>query len=65
MVQDSVDQRVKQYTEFLHSRRQPKQKKELASASAFSVKGKTPLSRPSLYWIVFSSGKYSSAYQFI
>uniref|UniRef100_A0AAZ1X2G0 SLX4 interacting protein n=1 Tax=Oreochromis aureus TaxID=47969 RepID=A0AAZ1X2G0_OREAU len=39
LVQDSVDQRVKQYTEFLRSRRQPKQKKELASASAFSVKG--------------------------
>ncbi|XP_060943903.1 protein SLX4IP [Limanda limanda] len=40
LVQDAVDQRVKQYTESLHNRRQLKQKKELASASAFFVKGK-------------------------
>ncbi|XP_042288997.1 protein SLX4IP isoform X1 [Thunnus maccoyii] len=40
LVRDSVDQRVKQYTESLHNRRQPKQKKELAPASAFVVKGK-------------------------
>ncbi|XP_076600014.1 protein SLX4IP [Chaetodon auriga] len=40
LVRDAVDQRVKQYTESLHNRRQPKQKKELAPASAFSVKGK-------------------------
>ncbi|XP_078128798.1 protein SLX4IP [Sander vitreus] len=40
LVRDAVDQRVKQHTESLHNRRQPKQKKELASASAFFVKGK-------------------------
>ncbi|XP_073337469.1 protein SLX4IP isoform X2 [Pagrus major] len=40
MVRDSVDQRVKQYSESFHNRRQPKQKKELAPASAFFVKGK-------------------------
>ncbi|XP_026165656.1 protein SLX4IP [Mastacembelus armatus] len=40
LVRDAVDQRVKQYTESLHNRRQPKQKKELAPASAFFVKGK-------------------------
>ncbi|XP_028279495.1 protein SLX4IP [Parambassis ranga] len=39
LVRDAVDQRVKQYTEFLHNRRQAKQKKELAQASAFFVKG--------------------------
>uniref|UniRef100_UPI003AAA94D7 protein SLX4IP n=1 Tax=Centroberyx gerrardi TaxID=166262 RepID=UPI003AAA94D7 len=41
LVQDAVDQRVKQYTESLHNRRQPKQKKELAPAAALSVKGKS------------------------
>ncbi|XP_030011031.1 protein SLX4IP [Sphaeramia orbicularis] len=40
LVRDSVEQRVKQYSEFLHNRRLPKQKKELAPASAFHVKGK-------------------------
>ncbi|KAK2824107.1 hypothetical protein Q5P01_021282 [Channa striata] len=40
LVRDAVDERVKQYTETLHNRKQPKQKKELAPASAFSVKGK-------------------------
>ncbi|KAM8738888.1 protein SLX4IP isoform 1-T4 [Acanthopagrus schlegelii] len=40
LVRDSVDQRVKQYSESLHSRRQPIQKKDLAPASAFFVKGK-------------------------
>ncbi|XP_031729181.1 protein SLX4IP isoform X1 [Anarrhichthys ocellatus] len=40
LVRDAVDQRVKQYTESRHNRRQPKQKKELAPASAFFVKGK-------------------------
>ncbi|XP_032396771.1 protein SLX4IP isoform X1 [Etheostoma spectabile] len=40
LVRDAVDQRVKQYTESLHNRKQPKHKKELASASAFFVKGK-------------------------
>ncbi|XP_053188618.1 protein SLX4IP [Scomber japonicus] len=39
LVRDSVDQRVKQYTEFLHNRRLPKQKKELAPASAFIARG--------------------------
>ncbi|XP_051231244.1 protein SLX4IP isoform X2 [Dicentrarchus labrax] len=38
LVRDAVDQRVKQYTESLHVKRQPKQKKELAPASAFFVK---------------------------
>ncbi|XP_039994909.1 protein SLX4IP [Xiphias gladius] len=40
LVQDAVDQRVKQYTESLHNRKQLKQKKELAPDSAFFVKGK-------------------------
>ncbi|XP_044069167.1 protein SLX4IP [Siniperca chuatsi] len=40
LVQDAVDQRVKQYIQSRHNRRQPKQKKELAPASAFFVKGK-------------------------
>ncbi|KAM7409000.1 hypothetical protein PAMA_002629 [Pampus argenteus] len=40
LVRDAVDQRVKQYKEFLHNRRQPKQKKEITPASAFVVKGK-------------------------
>uniref|UniRef100_A0A3P8U2T0 SLX4 interacting protein n=1 Tax=Amphiprion percula TaxID=161767 RepID=A0A3P8U2T0_AMPPE len=35
LVRDAVDHRVKQYTEFLHNRRQPKQKKELPPVSAF------------------------------
>lgn len=39
LVRDAVDQRVKQYTELLHNRRQPKQKRELAPASALFVKG--------------------------
>ncbi|XP_029305834.1 protein SLX4IP [Cottoperca gobio] len=39
LVRDAVDRRVKQYTEFLHNRRQPKQKKELAPAPAFFIKG--------------------------
>ncbi|KAM9365432.1 protein SLX4IP [Pholidichthys leucotaenia] len=39
LVRDSVDQRVKQYIEFLHSRRQPKHKKELPPAPALTVKG--------------------------
>ncbi|XP_030298141.1 protein SLX4IP isoform X2 [Sparus aurata] len=38
LVRDSVDQRVKQYSESLHNRRQPIQKKDLAPASAFFVK---------------------------
>ncbi|XP_071390582.1 protein SLX4IP [Centroberyx affinis] len=41
LVRDAVDQRVKQYTESLHNRRQPKQKKELAPAAALCVKGKS------------------------
>ncbi|XP_035462618.1 protein SLX4IP isoform X1 [Scophthalmus maximus] len=40
LVQDAVDLRVKQYTDSLHNRRALKHKKELAPASAFSVKGK-------------------------
>ncbi|XP_038593068.1 protein SLX4IP isoform X2 [Micropterus salmoides] len=40
LVRGAVEQRVKQYTESLHKKRQPKQKKELAPASAFFVKGK-------------------------
>ncbi|XP_067381387.1 protein SLX4IP [Channa argus] len=40
LVRDAVDERVKQYTESLYNRKQPKQKKELAPASAFFVKGK-------------------------
>ncbi|XP_068424428.1 protein SLX4IP [Clinocottus analis] len=40
LVRDTVEQRVKQYTESLHNGRQPKQKKELTPASAFYVKGK-------------------------
>lgn len=39
LVQDAVDKRVKQYTESLKRRRQPKQMKELAPASALFVKG--------------------------
>ncbi|XP_070398232.1 protein SLX4IP [Nothobranchius furzeri] len=39
LVRGPVDQRVKQYTEFLQSRRQQKQKKELAPASAFILEG--------------------------
>ncbi|XP_023133806.2 protein SLX4IP isoform X2 [Amphiprion ocellaris] len=39
LVRDAVDHRVKQYTEFLHNRRQPKQRKELPPVSAFFVKG--------------------------
>ncbi|KAL6101641.1 slx4ip [Pungitius sinensis] len=40
LVRDAVDQRVKQYTESFHNGRQHKQKKELAPAAAFFVKGK-------------------------
>ncbi|XP_053730341.1 protein SLX4IP isoform X2 [Synchiropus splendidus] len=40
LVRDAVDQRVKQYAEFLHNRRQHKQKKELPMASAVVVEGK-------------------------
>nr|XP_046256950.1 protein SLX4IP [Scatophagus argus]XP_046256951.1 protein SLX4IP [Scatophagus argus] len=40
LVQDTVDQRVKQYSESLRNRRQPKQKKEPAPASTFILKGK-------------------------
>ncbi|KAM4599720.1 protein SLX4IP [Fundulus diaphanus] len=39
LVRDPVDLRVKQYAEFLHNMRRPKQKKELAPASAYSLKG--------------------------
>lgn len=39
LVRDTVDQRVQQYAESLHNRRQHKQKKELAPASALVVKG--------------------------
>lgn len=39
MVRDSIDQRVKQYAESLHNKRQPKHKKEMVPASAVSVKG--------------------------
>ncbi|XP_013856014.1 protein SLX4IP, partial [Austrofundulus limnaeus] len=39
LVRDAVDQRVKQYAELLHNRRQPKHRKELPPASAFSAKG--------------------------
>ncbi|XP_038123468.1 protein SLX4IP [Cyprinodon tularosa] len=39
LVRDPVDQRVKQYAEFLPNRRGPKQKKELPPASAFFLKG--------------------------
>ncbi|KAM9804330.1 protein SLX4IP [Neosynchiropus ocellatus] len=40
LVRDAVDQRVKQYAEFQHNRRQHKQKKELPMASAVVVEGK-------------------------
>ncbi|XP_074532670.1 protein SLX4IP [Halichoeres trimaculatus] len=40
LVRDAVDQRVKQYTDSLHNRKQAKQKKELAPAAALFVKGK-------------------------
>ncbi|KAM9727947.1 protein SLX4IP isoform 1-T4 [Menidia menidia] len=40
LVRDAVERRVKQYSDFLHSRRQTKQKKELPPASAFCVNGK-------------------------
>lgn len=39
LVQEAVDQRVKQYMESLHNRRLPKHKKELPPASAFYVNG--------------------------
>ncbi|KAM4607894.1 protein SLX4IP [Polymixia lowei] len=41
LVRDAVDQRVKQHTESLHNRGQPKQKKELAPAAALCVQGKS------------------------
>ncbi|XP_014884440.1 protein SLX4IP isoform X1 [Poecilia latipinna] len=40
LVRDPVDQRVKQYEEVLHVRRRAKQKKELAPASAFFMRGR-------------------------
>ncbi|XP_068184386.1 protein SLX4IP [Antennarius striatus] len=40
LVRDCLDQRVKQYTESLHNKRQFKQKKEQVPGSAFFVKGK-------------------------
>ncbi|XP_077438984.1 protein SLX4IP isoform X2 [Vanacampus margaritifer] len=40
LVRDAVDQRVKQYAESFQKGRQPKNKKELAPASAFIAKGK-------------------------
>ncbi|CAJ1067713.1 protein SLX4IP [Xyrichtys novacula] len=39
LVRDAVDQRVKQYTDILHNRKQTKQKKELAPAVTLTVKG--------------------------
>uniref|UniRef100_A0A8C6SX05 SLX4 interacting protein n=1 Tax=Neogobius melanostomus TaxID=47308 RepID=A0A8C6SX05_9GOBI len=39
LVQEAVDQRVKQYTESLHNRRLPRHKKDLPPASAFHVNG--------------------------
>lgn len=41
LVRESVDQRVKQYTESHQNKRLPKHKKELPPASAFYVKGKS------------------------
>nr|XP_020456744.1 protein SLX4IP [Monopterus albus] len=40
LIRDAVDQRVKQHTVSLRNRRQPNQKKELAPASPFFVRGK-------------------------
>nr|XP_057914900.1 protein SLX4IP [Doryrhamphus excisus] len=40
LVRDAVDQRVKHYTETVLHRNQSKHRKELAPASAFSIKGK-------------------------
>ncbi|XP_041645043.1 protein SLX4IP [Cheilinus undulatus] len=40
LVQDAVDQRVKQYTESLHSRKQAKQRKELAPAKTLFATGR-------------------------
>ncbi|XP_034537409.1 protein SLX4IP [Notolabrus celidotus] len=41
LVRDAVDQRVKQYADSLHNRKQAKQKKELAPAAALSAEGKS------------------------
>ncbi|KAM6997960.1 protein SLX4IP [Tautogolabrus adspersus] len=41
LVRDAVDQRVKQYTESLHTRRQAKQKKELPPAKSLFAKGES------------------------
>ncbi|KAK0155836.1 Protein SLX4IP [Merluccius polli] len=48
LVQDAVEQRVKQHAESLHSRGQAKHKKELAPATAFSATGTSvaPQRRP-------------------
>ncbi|CAL8300117.1 unnamed protein product [Merluccius merluccius] len=48
LVQDAVEQRVKQHAESLHSRGQAKHRKELAPASAFSATGTSvaPQQRP-------------------
>uniref|UniRef100_UPI0037E84B9C protein SLX4IP n=1 Tax=Semicossyphus pulcher TaxID=241346 RepID=UPI0037E84B9C len=40
LVRDTVDQRVKQYAESLHGRKQAKQKKEMTPAAALVAKGK-------------------------
>ncbi|XP_024916850.1 protein SLX4IP isoform X2 [Cynoglossus semilaevis] len=41
LVQDAVDQRVKQFTEFLHHRRHLRQRNDLPPASACFMRGKT------------------------
>lgn len=45
MVRDSIDQRVRQYAESFHNKREPKHKKEMAHASAVSVKGNHSVTR--------------------
>uniref|UniRef100_A0A3P9MC52 SLX4 interacting protein n=1 Tax=Oryzias latipes TaxID=8090 RepID=A0A3P9MC52_ORYLA len=39
LVQDALDQRIRQYTEFLHSKKGCKQRREMTPPSGFSVRG--------------------------
>lgn len=54
VVRDSIDQRVQQYAASLHNKRQPKHKKEMAPASAVSVKGNYSVA--SVKWITTHPG---------
>lgn len=57
-----MDQRVKQYAEFLHNRRQAKVKKDLAPAAAFLVKGSLDPNNPVFIMMCFIALRSIIAY---